>query len=201
MEDQLELMVTYLIHLQFYDEAEDIIYSRDKKVKVSIPGSKSVIQAFVNELLKHLHLLKASQYRSYLEEISKKLAIDIDKILQEFQASIEILPEHELTIEMIANFLIGPIRSELHAKEFDELMRKASTDAENKLVGDNVKERVESRKLELFSINDENVSLLYNLVVLRLLASIFGTQEVFDRIDTSVQEYYKKLVAKLVMRA
>lgn len=201
MEDQLELMVTYLVHLQFYDETEDIIYSRDKKVKISIPGSKLVIQAFVDELLSHLHLLKTKQYRLYLVEISKKLPIDIDKILNDFQSSIEILPENELTVEMIANFLIGPIRSALHAKEFDTLMARACNDAEDKLIEEDAKEIVEKRKLELFSINDETVALLYNLVVLRLLANVFGTQEVFDRIDSIVQEYYSKLVTKLVMSA
>ena len=54
MSDQLELMVKYLIHLQFYSEEEDVIFSRDKKQKLSIPGVREVVLTFENEFQQHI---------------------------------------------------------------------------------------------------------------------------------------------------
>ncbi len=52
MSDQLELMVKYLINLQFYSEEEDVLYSRDKRNKITIPGIGEVIAAFENEFIR-----------------------------------------------------------------------------------------------------------------------------------------------------
>lgn len=49
MQSSLELMVKYLVHQQFYSEDEDVIVSRDKQVRVYIPGAKQ-ITSFVDEV-------------------------------------------------------------------------------------------------------------------------------------------------------
>jgi hypothetical protein len=198
MENSLHLMVTYLVHLQFYDEEEDILYSRDKKVKVSIPGIKPVIQEFVNELLKHLDYLKSRDYRGYIDEIAKVLPINADVIEREVQSSIEILPENELTAEMMANFTIGPIRSALHKTEFENFMSQVVQETENKIAPTDSRESVQKRLEELYSINDESVSLLYNLVVVRLLASIFSTKDLVDRIESLIEKHRTQLIEKII---
>ncbi|MGY5852092.1 MAG: hypothetical protein RTU92_00835, partial [Candidatus Thorarchaeota archaeon] len=111
MENQLELMVKYLVYLQFYSDEEDILFSRDKKVQVSIPGIGPVIDAFVTEFMRPIHLISSGEYRLYLVELAKTLPFDIDEIEQEFNRSMGELPPAEHRIELIANFLIGPIRS------------------------------------------------------------------------------------------
>jgi hypothetical protein len=197
MEDSLHLMVTYLVHLQFYDEEEDVLYSRDKKVKIVIPGIKPIIQTFVDELTKHLDYLKSKNYRGYIDEIAKVLPINADEIKQEVRSSIKILPENELTTEMMANFTIGPIRSALHKSEFESCMNQVIQKSENKLLKQDAKEIIQKRIAEYYSMNDENVSVLYNLVVLRKLAQTFGNNEVLKRIERLIDEYKNQLVKKL----
>lgn len=197
MEDSLHLMVTYLVHLQFYDEEENILYSRDKKSKVSIPGIKAVIQSFVDELINHLDYLKSGNYREYIDEMAKILPINADMIEQEVLSSLEILPENELTIEMIANFTIGPIRSALHKSEFETCMNRVVQEAEKQHTSADSKEIIRDRLSEFYSINDENVSLLYNLVVIRLLASIYGNDDVLNRIERLINKHCTRLVEKL----
>ena len=198
MEDSLHLMVTYLVHLQFYDEEEDILYSRDKKVKLKIPGIKPVIQTFVSELIKPLDYLKSKNYRGYIDEIAKILPLNVDEIESEVHSSIEILPEYELTTEMVANFTIGPIRSALHKIEFENCMNQVIQKTEKRLEQEYSREIIQRHLEEYYSINDENVSLLYNLVLVRLLASKFGTKDLVKRIDGLIDEQSSQLVEKLV---
>jgi hypothetical protein len=198
MENSLHLMVTYLVHLQFYDEEEDVLYSRDKKVKVSIPRIKQVIQAFVDELIKHLDHLKSGNYREYIDEIAKVLPINADEIEHEVKSSIEILPENELTTEMMANFTIGPLRSSLHKTEFESCMNSVIQTAEKKLARIDSREIIQNRLANLYSINDERVSLLYNLVVVRLLASVFGTRELVAQIERLIENHKAQLIENLI---
>ena len=198
MEDSLHLMVTYLVYLQFYDEDEDILYSRDKKVKISIPGIKPIIQAFVDELIKPIDYLKSKNYRGYIEEIAKILPINVDEIESEVLSSIEILPENELTIEMIANFTIGPIRSVLHKIEFEKCMNQVVQEVERIIIQEDSREIIQKHLTELYSINDENVSLLYNLVLVRLLASKFGTNDLVNHIDKLIDKQSTQLIQKLL---
>ncbi|MBE0526178.1 MAG: hypothetical protein IH631_04500, partial [Candidatus Thorarchaeota archaeon] len=119
MSDQLELMVKYLIHLQFYSEEEDVIFSRDQKQKLSIPGIGEVVAAFENEFQQHVHLIRKKEYRTFLNAINKKIPFDVESVLVDFNKSVSELGGHNLTDELSANFLIGPIRSFLHSREFD----------------------------------------------------------------------------------
>ncbi len=58
MSDQLELMVKYLVHLQFYSEEEDVLFSRDKKHRLSIKGIGPVVIAFEEEFKRHIPLIR-----------------------------------------------------------------------------------------------------------------------------------------------
>ena len=64
--------VKYLIHLQFYSEEEDVLFSRDKKHTLSIPGIAQVVAAFENEFQQHIHLIRKKEYRTFLDLIAKK---------------------------------------------------------------------------------------------------------------------------------
>ncbi|UCE09244.1 MAG: hypothetical protein JSW61_09715 [Candidatus Thorarchaeota archaeon] len=197
MADNLELMVKYLVHLQFYSEEEGALYSRDKKHKLTVPGIAQVIDGFVRDLTKPILLVQSKEYRSYLEAIALKLPIDVDDIEREFQDSLSELPADQLTDELAANFLIGPIRSSLQSREFESCIEQVRSDAEERLQGVDAATTIKARLYDLYSKNDGTVSLLYNLSLLRLLASIYGNRSIFTEIDLLVKSHCDELVDKL----
>jgi hypothetical protein len=190
-------MVKYLVHLQFYSEEEGVLYSRDKRLTLKIPGIAQVVDGFVRDLTRPIGLVQEKEYRSYLETVAQKIPIDVDKIEHEFVSSVKELPSDQLTDELAANFLIGPIRSILQTREFESCIQQVVHDAEESLKTPDAGATVKGHLSNLYSINDDSVSLLYNLSLLRYLASIYGDRTIFTEVDQLVKKHCEDLVTKL----
>ena len=197
MSDQLELMVKYLIHLQFYSEEEDVIFSRDQKQKLSIPGIGEVVAAFENEFQQHVHLIRKKEYRTFLNAINKKIPFDVESVLVDFNKSVSELGGHNLTDELSANFLIGPIRSFLHSREFDACIYEVKHEAIIRIGTQDAKAIMSDRISDFFSRNDSSVSLLHNLALLKYITFLYGPKETQLRVVRIFDQYCEELASKL----
>lgn len=197
LSDQLELMVKYLVHLQFYSEEENVLVSRDNKEKLSIPGIGEVVAAFENEFQQHIDLIRKKQYRDFLEAIVRKIPFDVEPVLVDFNRSVRELGSHSLTDELSANFLIGPIRSFLHSREFDACIYEIKMEAIIRVGTNNAKAIVKDRISDLFSRNDSTVSMLHNLALLKYLTFLYGAKETQLRVVRIFDQYCEELATKL----
>jgi hypothetical protein len=197
MTDQLELMVKYLVHLQFYSEEEDVIFSRDKKHRVSIKGAGPVVAAFEDVFMRNIHLIRRKEFRAFLEEVAKTVPFDIEPVLIQFLRSVREIGSHNLTDELAANFLIGPIRSALQTREFDSCIYNVRRDAIARFGGNNAKQIVDEKLSGYYSRNDFLISMLHNLAFLKLLADLFGDLETQDRVGIVCDKFCQDLVDKL----
>jgi hypothetical protein len=197
MEDQLELMVKYLVHLQFYSEEEDVLFSRDKKHRLSIKGIGPVVSAFECVFQRHIQLIRRKEFHSFLKEVAREIPFDVEQVLLAFNDSVREIGSHNLTDELYANFLIGPIRSTLQTREFDACMYNIRKKAVERLEKEDAKIIVEQRISQFFSTNEFSVAILHNLALLNLLTSLFGNEEVQDRVHLIVEQLSEELVTKL----
>ena len=197
MTDDLELMVKYLVHLQFYSEEEGVLFSRDKKHRLSIKGVGPVISAFEEEFKRNLHLIRRKEFRAFLDSVAKKIPFDVEPVLLQFNESVREIGSHNLNDELSANFLIGPIRSTLQIREFEACMYDIRRDAIKRLGTDDAKEVVDERISKFYSMNEFSVSMLHNLALLKLLTSIYGTEEVQERVGMIFEQFCEELVTKL----
>lgn len=200
MTDQLELMVKYLVHLQFYSEEEDVLYSRDKKHRLSIKGIGPVVIAFEEEFKRYIYLIRHKQFRAFLKEVAKTIPFDIEPVLLQFNDSVREIGSHNLTDELSANFLIGPIRSALQTREFEACMFEIRRDAIQRVGTDDATIVVDERISDYYSTNEFSVSMLHNLALLRLLTSLYGSEEVQDRVGLILEQFCEELVIKLSKR-
>lgn len=193
----LELMAKYLVHQQFYSEEDDTIVSRDKQVRVNIPGARELVNSFVGEFLDGIDLIAKGRYHQYLVKRGKKLPINVDTIEQEFSITISQLDESTKSDLIIANFLIGSIRTYLQKKEFLSCINDVKYMLEIKL-GSELNRIIQERLEYLYSTNDPTVSLLHNLALLRLLSSLYGSTDTFNQIDKLVETHCITLIQKLM---
>jgi hypothetical protein len=200
MTDQLELMVKYLIHLQFYSEEEGVLFSRDKKHRISIDGVGPVIEAFEEEFRSRIHLIRRKEFRRFLDEVARVIPFDVETVLLEFNKSVNEIGSHNLTDELSANFLIGPIRSALQTQEFDLCMYDIRRDAIRLLGTDDAKTIVAQRISDFYSRNEFSVSMLHNLALLRMLTILYGSPEVQDRVELIFEQFCEELITKLTKR-
>jgi len=197
LSDQLELMVKYLIHLQFYSEEEDVLFSRDNKHKLSIPGIGQAITAFESEFQQQIHLIRKKEYRAFLDAIGKRIHFDLEPVLLNFNRSVRELGSHNLTDELSANFLIGPIRSAIQSREFEACTYEIRREAIIRLGTDDAKAIVEDRISDFYSRNDSTVSMLHNLALLKFITSLYGTKETQTRVIRIFDQYCEELASKL----
>ncbi|MDF1538456.1 MAG: hypothetical protein P1Q69_06100 [Candidatus Thorarchaeota archaeon] len=198
MEDQIELMVTYLVHLQFYSEDTGELFSRDKQSKLFIHGIAPIVDAFRCELLGPIDLIKTGNYRQYLDEIAKVLPIDIDIVEDDFNRNVSQLTTQELGPELIVNFLVGPIRSNLQNTEFEKAIEDILFLAFMRYKTLRPREELQTKLKDMYSQNDSCVAMLYNLVLLRLLVSKYGGDELQYRVNGWVTKYSNDLVSRIV---
>lgn len=198
MTNETELMVKYLVHLQFYSEEEGILFSRDKKVRVALPEAKSVVLAFEEDLKRHLHLIEAGAYSQYLEKVAEILPIRSTEVEWEFQKNIRELGENGLTTELATNFLVGPIRSTLQSREFEVFMDRLKREIRRRLTEPLQEMTLNGLLSELYSTNDESISILYNLVFLRLLTTVYGSHSLLEKVESLISHYSEEVATKLI---
>ena len=199
MGDELELMTKYLVQLQFYSEEEDLLYSRDKKHSLSIPGIHPVVTTFENVFKIHLELIRKKQFRAFLEAVARDIPFDIEMVLQNFNENACEIGSQNLTDELSANFLIGPIRAAIQLREFDECVYEVKKKALQRMKKEDAKELIEERISDLFQRNDSTVSMLHNLALLKYLTKIFGTDESRRRVNSIFNSYCEELISKLIV--
>ncbi|NHJ13442.1 MAG: hypothetical protein EAX95_07180 [Candidatus Thorarchaeota archaeon] len=197
MTGQMELMVKYLVHLQFYSEEEGILFSRDKKVRIPLPEARSVILAFEDDLKRHLHLIETGAYSQYLEKVAEVLPIRSTEVEWEFQKNIRELGESGLSAELATNFLVGPIRSTLQSREFEVFIDRLKREVRRRLTGPLQETTLDGLLAELYSTNDESISILYNLVFLRLLITIYGDSAILETVESLISRYSEEVATKL----
>jgi len=197
MTDQLELMVKYLVHLQFYSEEDDVLFSRDKKNTLSIEGIGPVIAAFEDEFKRNLQSIREKEYRAFLEAVAEEIPFDVESVMLEFNESLRELGSHNLTDELAANFLIGPIRTALQTREFEACIAEVKSYAIERMDTNDAEEVVNARISDFYSRNDSTVSMLHSLVLLRFLTTQYGSDAAKQRVNRTVHQYTDELVAKL----
>ncbi|TXT54203.1 MAG: hypothetical protein BAJATHORv1_80010 [Candidatus Thorarchaeota archaeon] len=197
MDESLIGMIRYLVYQQFCSDSEDILYSRDKRIKIKIPGIREVAETLVRTFSGNLTLLETNQYYEYLVEIDKILPLDIEKEWKEFKRVTDDLGD-ELNGPLAVNFLVAPIRSRMQQHEFEAYMSEAVIKASEQISTPHPQLTARDRLSQLYQLNDSTVSILYNLAFARLLASIFDYHEIYELIDDILSAKMDILVEKIV---
>ena len=96
-------------------------------------------------------LIRKKEFRAFLDAINRKIPFDVESVLVEFNRSVSELGSHNLTDELSANFLIGPIRTYLQSREFDACIYEIKHEAVIRLGTDEAKEIMSERISDFFS--------------------------------------------------
>ncbi len=184
-----------LVQQQFYDEKENVVYGRTKNVKIHVLGVDPILAALLNEIMSPIALLQAKNYSAYLTELSKILTFNSRRVMQGFYKALENVDREDLTDHIAATFLIGELLSGIRENEYKNLMDEVKFLIRER---HHLQDACIDEKLSfLNSINDETVSLLNNLALLRMLALAFGSPDFGKQCSALVQNYVNVLIEKL----
>jgi hypothetical protein len=198
-ESPLGELAKALVYQQFYDEKEQVIYGRTKSVKVHIPGVGEVVDKFVNEFTAPIELLQNKQYMQYLNQIAANLPIDTINVERKFREAIEKVGDQESAEIFAATYLIGEVLASLRDSEFNNLMEDAKQEAKQRRNFPGSSAIITSRLQQFSAQNDNTVSLLYNLALLRILTIVYGSGEIATTVDKLVRKHLRALVDKIAV--
>ncbi len=195
----LEDVARLLVQQQFYDEKENVVYGRTKEVKIHVAGANPVLVSLLNEIMGPIALLQAKNYSAYLAELSKILTFNSRHVMQGFYKSLENIDREDLTEHIAATFLIGELLSAIRENEYKNMIDEVKFLIRERY---NIPNALIDEKLSLLqSTNDETVSLLSNLALLRMLALAFGSPDFGKQVSALVHNYVNVLIEKLAKDA
>ncbi len=199
MVGSLEDVARLLVQQQFYDEKENVVYGRTKEVKIHVSGVNPVLAALLTEIMNPISLLQAKNYSAYLTELSKILTFNARRVMQGFYKALGNIDREDLTDHIAATFLIGEILAGIRENEFKNTIEEVKFLIRERYHLPDA--RIDEKLSFLQSTNDETVSLLANLALLRMLALAFGSPDFGKQVSAIVQNYVNVLIEKLTKDA
>lgn len=202
MSSTLEDVAKYLVYQQFYDEEDKVIFDRTKKIRLLIPGVDKVIATFLAEFTKLLPLVQGKNYSAYLEQLAQHLPFNVETVRTKFQEMRAKLGEEEMSESIVTTFLIGEVLNYLRDAEFKAAMAEIKRQAMVHSKSPAADGFIDMKISKFASMNDLNISLLYNLSFLRFLVAQYEPPdhpELKSKVDQMIQKYSGALI-DLIMR-
>jgi hypothetical protein len=201
LSSNLKDVAKYLVFQQFYDEEDKVIYDRTKKIRLLIPGVDEVVESCLLEFTQPLPLIEAKKYREYLEQLAQKVPFDVEIVNTKFEEMKSKLGEEEISETMVATFLIGEIINFLRDGEFKASVTAMKNRALERSTSPSAAAFIDTKFSKFASMNDLNISLLYNLSFLRLLVARFEPPdhpELKPKVEQMILKYTNALIEQII---
>lgn len=204
-------VIKFLLFQQFY-YGDDIIYGRTRDVSVVVRGSGEIIEKFYINLVEQISLIRQHQYKDYLQYFNDFIfPINTKDIYIRFKGAYDNIEKDQLTPQIITSFLLSEILVEIRKKCFDEALneikiiliekvtkfnKELDTEKKLEISEDFVVDKMNNLK-QLFSLNDGNIGIIYNLSFLKTLAYKYTDMKVYNLTKKMLLRYMENVVEKI----
>jgi len=198
--NQLLEATSNLIEQQFKVPGKDIIIGRTPEVSVKISNSGQVIKKFKDLFNSNLQLFIDGKYLQFLNLFKKIKGVDenyINEIYQDLELKFENLRDTEhISIVVLYAIVLNSLISSIRDLNFAETIREIKKRVKNKIsINDS---QIQKKLDKLFMINDDNVSILYNISYLDTLAESFNYRKVAHICKIQKGKYINRIVNIIV---
>ena len=198
--NQLLEATSNLIEQQFKVPGRDIIIGRTPEVSVKISNSGQVIKKFKDLFNSNLQLFIDGKYLQFLNLFKKIKGVDenyINEIYQDLELKFENLRDTEhISIVVLYAIVLNSLISSIRDLNFAETIREIKKRVKNKIsINDS---QIQKKLDKLFMINDDNVSILYNISYLDTLAESFNYRKVAHICKIQKGKYINRIVSLIV---
>ena len=198
--NQLLEATSNLIEQQFKVPGKDIIIGRTPEVSVKISNSGQVIKKFKDLFNSNLQLFIDGKYLQFLNLFKKIKGVDenyINEIYQDLELKFENLRDTEhISIVVLYAIVLNSLISSIRDLNFAETIREIKKRVKNKIsINDS---QIQKKLDKLFMINDDNVSILYNISYLDTLAESFNYRKVAHICKIQKGKFINRIVKLIV---
>jgi len=198
--NQLSEATSNLIEQQFKVPGKDIIIGRTPEVSIKISNSGQVIKKFKDLFNSNLQLFIDGKYLQFLNLFKKIKGVDenyINEIYQDLELKFEHLRETEnISVVVLYAIVLNSIISSIRDLHFAETIREIKKRVKSKISTNDL--QIQGELDKLFMVNDDNVSILYNISYLDTLAESFNYRKVAHICKIQQSKFMNRIVNKIV---
>jgi len=198
--NQLLEATSNLIEQQFKVPGKDIIIGRTPEVSVKISNSGQVIKKFKDLFNSNLQLFIDGKYLQFLNLFKKIKGVDenyINEIYQDLELKFENIRDTEhISIVVLYAIVLNSLISSIRDLNFAETIREIKKSVKNKIYTNDI--QIQKKLDKLFMINDDNVSILYNISYLDTLAESFNYRKVAHICKIQKGKFINRIVKLIV---
>ena len=198
--NQLLDATSNLIEQQFKVPGKDIIIGRTPEVSVKISNSGQIIKKFKDLFNSNLQLFIDGKYLQFLKLFKIIKGVDenyINEIYQDLELKLENLRDTEnISIVVLYAIVLNSLISSIRDLNFTETIKEIKKRVKNKVPKDD--SQIQEELDKLFMVNDDNVSILYNISYLDTLAESFNYRKVAHICKIQKGKYINRIVNIIV---
>ncbi|MFX1523905.1 MAG: hypothetical protein ACFFCC_10395, partial [Promethearchaeota archaeon] len=189
-----------LIEQQFKIPGKDIIIGRTPDISVKISNSGQVVKKFKDMFNSNLQLFIDGKYLQFLNLFKKIKGIDenyINEIYQDLELKFENLKGTEnINIVVLYAIVLNSLISSIRDLNFAEIIREIKKRVKKRI---SINDRQIQKELDkLFMVNDNNVSILYNISYLDTLAESFNYKKVAHICKIQKSKFINQIVKLII---
>lgn len=204
-------LIRLLLYQQFF-YGDDTITGRTRDYTCNIEGSGATIEIFYGYLIENVDDIRNKQYYEYLKKFNNDyFSFDLEKVYSNIENKFDLLEDYQLTPTIIASILIGELLMSLKKNCFknalnelkvilSEKIQKYNKGLENKIDRIELTEELINSKMEklkrLFSLNNGEIGMIYNLSFLKTLALKIDLQ-VYYNTQKKLKSYMENISEKI----
>ena len=179
---------------------QDLIIGRTPEVSLKISKSGQIIRKFKDLFNQNLELFIEGKYLEFLRLFKKIKGLDenyIREIYQDLQLKFETLKEAEnLNIVTLYSLVLNSLISSIRDLNFGESIReiKKRVLKKSKISEDELQNAIDI----LFMRNDKNISILYNISYLDILAESFNYKKVARICKIQKTKFINRIVKLII---
>ena len=196
--ESLYVATDNLVSQQFYIDGRDIIIGRTPEISLKISNSGQIVRKFKNLFNENLNLFLDGKYLKFLTLFKKIKGMDenyISEIYQELELKFENLKEvkaENINTVILYSLVLNSLISRIRDLNFEEAIREVKKRIKNKIMIND--RRIQDELDKMFMINDDNVSILYNISYLDTLAESFNYKKVAKVCKIQISRYINRIV-------
>ncbi|MFX1325536.1 MAG: hypothetical protein ACFE8N_11295 [Promethearchaeota archaeon] len=189
-----------LVNQQFKVPGHDIIIGRTPEISVRISNSGQIIGKFKELFNENLKFFLEGEYLKFLRHFNRIKGLDenyINEIYQDLELKFQNLAQaDDINTVVLYAIVLNSIISHIRDLNFENTVKEVKRRVKSRV---HIRENKIKEELDmLFMKNDENVSILYNLSYLDILAESFNYKKVAHVCKIQKGKYINRVVNLII---
>ena len=199
-EDTREMLEQAVYQQLFNNQNPNQIMGKNPDNRMQITGVDELLEVFIQDLNSNLQLLRDLKFKEFLVIFEKRFGISLDPTLKRIQNNVEGMGGLDIAreqITIIIYIVLTKLLEELREKGYQKWglgqLKSKFTKQSNKDFGLQAKNNLQ----KLAALNEENISLLYNLSFLLLIAINYKQQNIEKTLKRLISLRINRILQKI----